>query len=138
MKSVFYVNNITLSVINHKYNIFMPAHCVYFTNSPIFLTLFLSAFTNKETIFSFASISFFDKDFFFQFWCVLFRFNLTFVSFGYLFLDLLQLPFAKGTRNFKYISKKIRREISEHGLYLTALTFLFCFTLQINAVEVFI
>ena len=41
MKSDFHVNNLTPSLINTKYKIFMSTHFVYLTNNLIYLALFL-------------------------------------------------------------------------------------------------
>ena len=113
MASSFYVNNFTTSIINTKNKIIMSVHCVYFTNSPIYLTLLPSPFANRATPFLFVNIClfcfcflffflfFFEKAsssllqcfywlFCFQFWFVLFRFNLIFVRIDYLFLVLQQ------------------------------------------------
>lgn len=80
---------------------FILAQCEYSTNIPIYLTLFPNPFTNRTSPLFFSTfLSFLAKIFFFhcfywlfifQFYLVLFRFNLTFVSFGYLCLALLQL-----------------------------------------------
>ena len=108
MASSFYLNNFTTSIINTQNKIIMSVHCVYFTNSPIYLTLFPSPFANRATPFLFVNICFcfFFLFFFFekassllqcfywlfciQFWFVLFRFNLIFVRIDYLFLVLQQ------------------------------------------------
>ena len=106
MLFVFYVNILTPSIINTKYTVFMPAHCVYSTKNLIYLTLFPSPFLNRARLFLFvniikvgflvylfllvvlASILFF-----------LFRFNLGFASFGYHFLVLHRFSYLRWTSN---------------------------------------
>lgn len=96
---VFWVNNLTPSNTNTKYTIFKPAHCVYLINTSIYLTLFRSPFLSRAYPSLFINITFcFWKRFFLfisfywlfwlQCWFFLFRFNLIFVSFGFIFLDL--------------------------------------------------
>ena len=58
MASSFYLNNFTTSIINTQNKIIMSVHCVYFTNSPIYLTLFPSPFANRATPFLFVNICF--------------------------------------------------------------------------------
>ena len=102
----FYVNNLTASIMNTRYKIFMPKRYVYCTNKPIHLTLFQNPLQTGQVSSLFVNITFFfDKDTFlfdcfywlfcFQFWFVLFRLNIIFVSFGYLSLVLLQFSFTK-------------------------------------------
>ena len=86
MQIVFYVNNLTPSIINTKCTAFMPAHCVYSTNTPICVTLFPSPFNFQQyflfltKVFSFICFYWL---FWYQFGIFLFKFNLIFVSFGY-------------------------------------------------------
>ena len=63
VKSVFYVNYLSLNMINSNYKIFIPAHSTYFTNKLIYLTLLPNLFTNKASqvflscfVFSFCSL----------------------------------------------------------------------------------
>ena len=77
MKSVNYVNSLpTSQVLNTWYEIihkrpgfisttiFMDLHCAYSTNTPIYLTLFQSPFTNRESRFVSVNISLFFSQFF--------------------------------------------------------------------------
>ena len=65
IKSVFCANNLTPSIINTNDKVFMSAQCIYSTKNQIYLTLFSSLFTTRESPFLFANIYFFfDKDFF--------------------------------------------------------------------------
>ena len=115
MNFVIYVNNLTpsiISIINVNDKIFMHSHCVYPTNNPTYLTLLPSPFQTGQVhscLSTFLFFFFLTKDFLFkcfcwlfcfQFWFVLFRFNLIFfVNFGYFSLVLLQFSFTKWTSN---------------------------------------
>ena len=101
MKSAFYVNNLTPSIVNTKNRIIMSVYWVYPTNNPICLTLLPSPFTSRAIPLLFVNFSlFFWQRFFllrcfywlfcFQFGFVLLRFNSILVSFGYFFLVLPQ------------------------------------------------
>ena len=62
MKSAFYGNNLTLSIIDIKYNLFIFAPSVYSTDNSIYLTLFPSPFTDRVSTFSLPTFfSDFDK-----------------------------------------------------------------------------
>lgn len=65
MQFVFYVNNITSSVINTKYTIFMPTHHVYSTNTPIYLTLFPGPYLSRASTFLLVNIPFYFRQRFF-------------------------------------------------------------------------
>ena len=59
IKSVFYVNNLNSSITNSTYVIFVPTHCGYFTNSPVYLTAIPSPSTTSDNQFLFANNNFF-------------------------------------------------------------------------------
>lgn len=113
IKSVFYVNNLNSSITNTTYVIFVPTHCGYFTNSPVYLTAIPSPSTTSDNQFLFANNNFFYWQtffscfflcfywlfFWFQFCFFLFWYNLIFVNLGYLFLALLQFSFQKWANN---------------------------------------
>ena len=85
----------------------MHPYCAYSTINPIYLTLFPSPFTNRAIPFLFFNINFFFWKmlvlllciywpFWSQFCFYLLRFNLVFLSFGFLFLLLQQFSFISG------------------------------------------
>ena len=59
IKSIFYVNDLTPSIINTRYAIFMHAQCVYSANNPTSLALYRSSSTTMGSQFLFVNINFF-------------------------------------------------------------------------------
>ena len=84
MKSVFYVNNVTPSIINAKYKLFRTLR-VFYKQANLFDSLSKS-FMNRTSPFMFVNISFFFRQKFFCFivFTVFFVFN-----FGLLCLGLI-------------------------------------------------
>ena len=63
----FFVINLTPSIINVEYTIFMYTPCAYSTKDPIYLTLFPSPSTSRESQFLFDNFTFFISFVFFFF-----------------------------------------------------------------------
>ena len=59
IKSIFYVNDLTPSIINTRYAIFMHAQCAYSANTPTSLALYRSSSTTMGSQFLFVNINFF-------------------------------------------------------------------------------
>ena len=114
IKSVFYVNNLNPSITNTKYVIFVPTHCGYFTNSPVYLTAFPSPSTTSDYQFLFANNNFLYWQTFFSccfflcfYWLFFFGFNLVFSYSGIIWFLLTLVIFSWLCCNFPLKSELI-------------------------------